>query len=110
MFLRCLRRKKATLLLRTFFTDFAHFRLPYIMLRYRTNAVRVQRYIRSYIEVTKARLEVLAKKWVEVEDELRTTLVPVLIARAQKIERLRLKDKKANGEWKVSFVQLFVLQ
>ena len=71
------------------------------MLRYRTNAVRVQRYIRSYIEVTKARLEVLAMKWAEIEEELRVTLVPVLIARAQRIERIRMRDKKADGAWKV---------
>lgn len=51
--------------------------------------------------MTKARLEVLAMKWVEVEEELRLTLVPVLIARAQRIEKIRMKDKKADGAWKV---------
>jgi hypothetical protein len=52
LFWRCYKRKKAHLLIMRFFNDFAHFRLPYIMLRFRFNAIRVQRYVKEFISVT----------------------------------------------------------
>jgi hypothetical protein len=55
LYYRCFLRRKSVTLLRNFFLDFASFRLPYIMMKYRTNAVHLQRFLRSYIVITKVR-------------------------------------------------------
>jgi hypothetical protein len=52
LYCRCFLRRKAVALVRTFFVDFATFRLPYIMMKYRTNAVHLQRFVRSYVLIT----------------------------------------------------------
>lgn len=52
LYCRCFLRRKAVVLVRTFFHDFASFRLPYIMMKYRTNAIHLQRFVRSYVVIT----------------------------------------------------------
>lgn len=53
LYAKCFLRRKAIILVRNFFSDFAALRLPYIMMKYRTNAVHLQRFVRSYVVITR---------------------------------------------------------
>lgn len=101
LFWRCYKRKKSTRLIQLFFSDFAHFRLPYIMLRFRFNAVRLQRFMRAFVEVTKSRVEVLTLKWNKLDAALRQSLVPQLLEMRKKQEQLAaINNNDDASSWK----------
>ncbi len=90
-------------LVRQFFQDFYSLRLPYIMMKYRTNAVHLQRFVRSYVLITRARVSVLLLKWLQVESQMRSTLIPCLLQAVEREEELKQNQREsAEGlKWKV---------
>ena len=97
LFWRCLQRRKAVILLRRMLADHESFRLPYVMLRYRVNAVHLQRYVRSFLEVTEGRKHVLLVKWNKISAHMKANLIPYLFdLKAREDEERRRKNR---GKW-----------
>lgn len=97
LFWRCVQRRKAVVLLRRMLTDFESFRLPYVMLRYRVNAVHLQRYIRSFLEVTESRKRVLLMKWHKVASHMKANLIPFLFD--QKVREDEARSRRDRDKW-----------
>eukprot|EP00603_Paraphysomonas_imperforata_P000598 CAMPEP_0114428700 /NCGR_PEP_ID=MMETSP0103-20121206/9076_1 /TAXON_ID=37642 ORGANISM="Paraphysomonas imperforata, Strain PA2" /NCGR_SAMPLE_ID=MMETSP0103 /ASSEMBLY_ACC=CAM_ASM_000201 /LENGTH=543 /DNA_ID=CAMNT_0001597955 /DNA_START=171 /DNA_END=1802 /DNA_ORIENTATION=- len=95
LFWRCMQRRKAVKLLRRMLSDFETFRLPYVMLRYRVNAVHLQRYVRSFLEVTESRKHVLFLKWNKVSAHMKANLIPFLFDQKAREDEAR-KRREAN--------------
>ena len=133
MFAKCLLRKKATRSIRRFFIDFRNFRLAYMMLRYRTNAIQLQKRVRSFIMVTnvsiliaigwnknimnvcfvyfcvgQARVTVLTKLWIKNERIIRESLLPeVKTTHVDKAKNI-FSDRKKE-DWEVRCILLFLI-
>ena len=104
LFYRCLKRKKATLLLREFFTEFSRLRLLFLMSRYRANALRLQKYMGSFLAVTNARVFVLQKRWAKVENIIKIVLVNRLVEDRLNFEIAKQKAREQDVAWKVCIV------
>ena len=97
LFWRCTQRRKAVVLLRRMLHDYESFRLPYVMLRYRVNAVHLQRYVRSFLEVTACRKQVLLMKWRKISADMNANLIRYLFEQKAKEEEER--RRKAQDKW-----------
>jgi hypothetical protein len=82
--IKCMKRHNAALAVRKLLFDFKHFRLAYIMLRYRSNAIRLQSRVRSFMAITNARVLALSKLWIKYEKQCRDYLLP-------KVKAMQLK-------------------
>eukprot|EP00602_Paraphysomonas_sp_CaronLab_P004575 CAMPEP_0185036152 /NCGR_PEP_ID=MMETSP1103-20130426/28689_1 /TAXON_ID=36769 /ORGANISM="Paraphysomonas bandaiensis, Strain Caron Lab Isolate" /LENGTH=365 /DNA_ID=CAMNT_0027573569 /DNA_START=438 /DNA_END=1535 /DNA_ORIENTATION=- len=102
LFWRCYKRKKAAILIRQLFQDFYLFRLPYIMLRYRANAVHLQRYVRAFVVTTKVRVMALSMRWKQIEDDMRANLIPRLLDQRHRevVQQKLLQASEENMKWK----------
>ena len=81
-------------LLRQVLIDYESFRLPYVMLRYRVNAVHLQRYVRSFLQVTESRKRVLLMKWNKIAAHMKANLIPFLFEqKAREEERRKRRDR-----------------
>jgi len=65
------RRRIATRKVVTFYRDFSKQKMAYVMIKFRFNCVKLQRRIRSYNQVTNARLLLLDLKWDLIEASVR---------------------------------------
>jgi hypothetical protein len=65
--IRCVRRRLASRQLQSFFQDFSVQQVAYIIFTFRFRVVRVQRMMKSFLAVKKARKMVLEKMWTRLE-------------------------------------------
>lgn len=100
LFYRCVRRKMAVAVVRQFFQDYSYFSIPYLMYRYRTDACRLQKYFRSFLAITEARVTALNLIWIQVERDYTREELPQLLEKERELERQRRQSHIKHSAWK----------
>lgn len=95
---RIKRKKFAANYITEFLREYLRYKIPVYVSRFRFNAVKLQRYIRTYQAVTAARQKVLYMLWTKLEKRFTVKELPGLLERAEELRMRAALQKPADIE------------